>query len=144
MATEHLFQPDVAPRGGVPMRAARIASWAAQLGVAAILAQTLYFKFTYSPETALIFGPRGGRPVATLVGIVELIAVVLLVIPRTAAIGAALALLVIGGAIMTHLTALGIEVAGDGGLLFGLALAVAFGAAAVLAIRWRELPFVKK
>jgi hypothetical protein len=57
-------------------------------------------------------------------------------------------LAVIGGAIMTHLTSLGIEVKnpdtgeGDGGLLFGLALAVAVGSLVVLAFRWRQLPFV--
>ena len=100
------------------------ASWAAQVGVALILAQTLYFKFTYAPETQVIFGPRGGRPAATAVGLAELLCVVLLLVPRTAALGALLALLVIGGAIFTHLTSLGVQVVdpatgqGDGGLLF--------------------------
>jgi uncharacterized membrane protein YphA (DoxX/SURF4 family) len=124
--------------------------WAAQVGVAVILAQTLYFKFTYAPETQVIFGPRGGRPAATAVGIVELICVILLLIPRTAALGAALALLAISGAVVTHLTSLGIQVIdpqtgeGDGGVLFGLALAVAFGSLVVLAYRWRQLPFVTR
>jgi uncharacterized membrane protein YphA (DoxX/SURF4 family) len=128
--------------------AARLVPWVAQVGVAAILAQTLFFKFTYAPETQVIFGDRGGRPAATAVGIAELICVVLLLIPRTAALGAALALAVIAGAIFTHLTSLGVEVvdpqtgAGDGGLLFGLALAVAVGSLVVLAYRWRQLLFV--
>jgi hypothetical protein len=123
------------------------ASWVAQLGVAAILAQTLYFKFTYAPETQLIFADRGGRPAATAVGIVELVCVALLLIPRTAAVGAVLSLLVIGGALFTHLTSLGITVTdpatgeSDGGLLFGLAVAVAVGSLVVLAIRRRQLPF---
>lgn len=122
--------------------------WAAQVVVAVILAQTLFFKITYAPETQVIFGDRGGRPAATAVGIVELICVVLLLIPRTAALGAVLSLAVIGGAIFTHLASLGIEVvnpqtgAGDGGLLFGLAVAVAFGSLVVLAYRWRQLPYV--
>jgi uncharacterized membrane protein YphA (DoxX/SURF4 family) len=123
-------------------QASVLVPWGAQIAVAAILAQTLYFKFTYAPETEVIFGPRGGRLAATLVGILELICVILLLIPRTAAVGAALALFVISGAIFTHLTSLGIEVAGDGGLLFGLAVAVALGALVVLAYRWRQLPFV--
>lgn len=119
--------------------------WAAQIGVAAILAQTLFFKFTYAPETQVIFGPRGGRPAATAIGCVELICVILLLIPRTAALGALLALGTISGAILTHLTSLGLEVVdpttgeSDGGLLFGLAISVAVGSMVVLVFRWRQL-----
>jgi uncharacterized membrane protein YphA (DoxX/SURF4 family) len=129
-------------------RASRVVPWVAQVAVALVLAQTLFFKFTYAPETQAIFGSRGGRPAATAVGMVELICVVLLLVPRTAALGALLALLTIGGAIVTHLTSLGIEVVdpatgvGDGGLLFGLALFVALGSGVVLAYRWRQLPWV--
>jgi LPXTG-motif cell wall-anchored protein len=125
-----------------------VASWVAQLGVAAILAQTLYFKFTYAPETQVIFADRGGRLAATAVGLAELLCVVLLLIPRAAAVGAALSLLVIGGALFTHLTSLGIAVTdpatgeSDGGLLFGLAVAVAIGSLVVLFLRRRQLPFL--
>jgi uncharacterized membrane protein YphA (DoxX/SURF4 family) len=137
--------------GGLPSRPHRYAAilpWAAQILVAVILAQTLFFKFTYAPETRAIFESRGGRPAATLVGMAELACVILLLIPRTAALGAALALAVIGGAILTHLTSLGIEVKnpdtgeGDGGLLFGLALTVAAGSLVVLAYRWKQLPLL--
>jgi hypothetical protein len=116
--------------------------------VALILAQTLFFKFTYAPETQVIFAHVGGRPAATAVGIVELLCVILLLVPRTAGIGAALALVVISGAIFTHLTSLGIQVVdpatgeADGGFLFGLAVLVAIGSAVVLVFRWRQLPFV--
>lgn len=122
--------------------------WVAQVGVAAILAQTLFFKFTYAPETQVIFGPRGGRPAATAVGCIELLCALLLLSPRTAALGALLALGTISGAIVTHLTSLGIQVVdpstgqGDGGLLFGLAIMVAVGSLVVLAFRWRQLPFL--
>jgi len=120
--------------------------WIAQIIVAAILMQTLFFKFIYAPETRVIFADLGGRPMATLVGIVELACVVLLLIPRTAAIGAVLALGTIGGAIFSHLFILGVQITNpetgekDGGLLFGLALIVAVGAGFVLVMRWRELP----
>jgi putative oxidoreductase len=138
-------QPNPAP---VLPRAAVVAAWVAQIVVAVILLQTLYFKFTYAPETAYIFEGRGGRPAATLVGALELVAAALLLTPRRAAAGAALAFGLIGGAIFTHLTALGIEVKdpttgeGDGGLLFGLAVAVAVGSLVVLAVRRRDLPVV--
>ena len=123
-----------------------VVPWLGQAVVALILAQTLFFKFTYAPETQVIFRDRGGRPAATLVGVVELVCVILLLIPRTAALGALLSLLVISGALFTHLTALGIQIVdpvtheSDGGLLFGLALAVAFASVVVLFYRWRELP----
>jgi hypothetical protein len=124
--------------------------WAAQLTVALILAQTLYFKFTYAPETQTIFQGRGGRPAATLVGLVELACVVLLLAPRTAALGALLSLLVISGALLTHLTSLGIAVVdpatgeSDGGLLFSLAVVVAAGSLLVLAFRRAELPLLRQ
>jgi uncharacterized membrane protein YphA (DoxX/SURF4 family) len=124
--------------------------WTAQIVVAIILLQTLFFKFTYAPETQVIFAERGGRLAATAVGVVELVCAILLLIPATASIGAGLSLVVISGAIFTHLTSLGIQVRDpgtgetDGGLLFGLALTVAIGSLVVLAIRWRELPFLRR
>jgi hypothetical protein len=129
--------------------AAKVTSWVAQVAVAVMLGQTLFYKFSYAPETQVIFAERGGRLGATAVGVVELACVILLLIPRTAALGALLSLLVIGGAIFTHLTSLGIAVPEapgstetDGGALFGLALLVAAGSLLVLALRWRQLPFV--
>lgn len=76
--------------------------WGAQLLVAGILLQTLFFKFTYAPETQVIFGPRGGRPAATAAGIVELVCVILLLIPRTAAVGALMSLLLSSAAPSSH------------------------------------------
>ena len=79
-----------------------------------------------------------------------MLCVILLLVPRTAAIGAALSLLVISGAIFTHLTSLGVQVVdpatgkGDGGLLFGLAVVVALGSAVVLGFRWRQLPYLSR
>jgi hypothetical protein len=133
-----------------PVGLAKGVSWGAQVLVALILAQTLFFKFTYAPETQVIFGDRGGRPAATAVGVLELLCVVLLLVPRTAAVGAALALIVIGGAIFTHLTSLGIQIVdpqtgeGDGGLLFGLAVAVAVGSLVVLFLRRQQLLFLAR
>jgi uncharacterized membrane protein YphA (DoxX/SURF4 family) len=128
----------------------KLIPWAAQVVVALVLAQTLYFKFTYAPETQAIFADRGGRPAATAVGLAELLCVILLLVPRTAAVGAALSLLVISGAIFTHLTSLGIQVVdpatgeGDGGLLFGLAVVVALGSTVLLGFRWRQLPYLDR
>jgi hypothetical protein len=104
-------------------RPALVASWVAQVGAAAILAQTLFFKFTAAPESVYIFTALGAEPWGRIgSGVAELVAVVLLLSGRLAALGAVLAIGIMGGAIGSHLTKLGIEVQDDGGLLFGLAL----------------------
>src|SRR5512134_2182656 len=110
-----------------------IASWILQAIVALILFQTLFFKFTAAPESVYIFTTLGLEPWGRIgSGLAELVAVILLLVPRTAALGALLGLGVIAGAIGSHLTKLGIEVQGDGGLLFALAWVVFAACAAVL------------
>lgn len=122
---------------------AKRASWTAQVVVAAILAQTLFFKFTAAPESVYIFSTLGLEPWGRIgSGLAELIAVVLLLVPATAALGALVALGVIVGALASHLGPLGIEVQGDGGLLFALACVVFAGSAIVLWLRRRDLPLV--
>lgn len=118
-------------------------SWICQGGVALILAQTLYFKFTAAPESVYIFSLLGMEPWGRIAsGIAEAVATLLLLIPATAALGALLALGVISGALVAHLTRLGIVVQGDGGLLFGLACLVFLGSAGVLWLRRGSLPWI--
>ncbi len=118
-------------------------SWILQIVVAAILVQTLYFKFTGAPESVYIFSKLGLEPVGRIgSGIAELIAVILLLIPGTAALGGLLTMGVLAGAIVSHLTKLGIEVQGDGGLLFTLALICFFGGAIITWLHRRELPLI--
>ena len=116
-------------------------SWALQLVVAGILLQTLFFKFTGAAESVYIFSTIGAEPWGRIgSGVVELIAALLLLYPPTITIGAMVSLGVISGAILSHLTVLGIEVQGDGGLLFFLALAVFVSSAAILFLRRGEIP----
>jgi putative oxidoreductase len=120
-----------------------VLSWILQLTVAGILLQTLFFKFTAAEESVYIFGTLGAEPWGRIAsGVVELIASVLLLVPATAPIGALLTMGVMVGAIASHLLVLGIEVEGDGGLLFGLALTAFAASALVLAIRRAALPLV--
>ncbi|HXW96560.1 MAG TPA: DoxX family protein [Gemmatimonadales bacterium] len=124
-------------------RNATLVSWVCQLTAAVILGQTLFFKFTGAPEARYIFTTLGVEPwgrIAT--GVLELVAVLLLLYPRTAVFGAVLALGLMGGAILSHLTRLGIDVQGDHGLLFTLAIIVLVVAAIIVVIRRRELPAV--
>ena len=122
-------------------RSHTIASWILQLIAAAILAQTLFFKFSGAEESKFIFSTLGAEPWGRVAsGCAELVAVILLLAPRTVALGALLALGVMTGAIGSHLTKLGIVVQNDGGLLFGLALTVFACSAVVLVLRRREIP----
>jgi uncharacterized membrane protein YphA (DoxX/SURF4 family) len=118
-------------------------SWILQLIAAAILFQTLFFKFTGAEESVYIFKTLGLEPWGRIgSGAAELIACILLLVPRTVPIGAILALGVISGAIVSHLTKLGIVVKGDGGLLFGLAVVVFVSSAVVLLIRRGQIPII--
>ena len=118
-----------------------VVSWVCQLAVAAILLQTLFFKFTGAAESVYIFTTLGIEPWGRIgSGIAELIASVLLLMPATAAVGAAIAVGSMTVAVLSHLTALGIEVQGDGGLLFGLALTVLACALIILYLRRFDLP----
>ncbi|MBI1338325.1 MAG: DoxX family protein [Phycisphaera sp.] len=120
-------------------------SWVLQTIVALILFQTLFFKFTGAEESRYIFRTLGMEPWGRLgSGVAELVAVILLLYPKTVPIGAIVALGVISGAIVSHLTKLGIVVQDDGGLLFILACVVFVGSAAILVIRRGQLPIIGK
>lgn len=121
-------------------------SWTARIIVAVILLQTLFFKFTGAEESRYIFttlmGPEFEAVGRIGSGIIELVAAILLIIPSKAWLGSVIALGTISGAIFSHLTMLGIEVKGDGGLLFGLAVTVFVLSAVVLLIHRKELPIL--
>jgi len=124
-------------------RTQTVVTWLAKLTVAVILLQTLFFKFTGAEESVYIFTTVGAEPWGRIgSGVIELIASLLLLFPAAAPIGAALAMASMAGAILTHLTLLGIEVKGDGGLLFALALTAFVGSAIVLLVRRAQLPVV--
>lgn len=93
--------------------------------VAVILLQTLFFKFSGAEESIFIFSTLGVEPWGRYgSGILELIASVLLILPKFTWIGALISINVMMGAILSHIFFLGLDVKGDGGLLFGLALLV--------------------
>jgi uncharacterized membrane protein YphA (DoxX/SURF4 family) len=97
--------------------------WVIKLLAVVILVQTLYFKFTGAEESVYIFSTIGAEPFGRIgSGIVELIASILILIPRTTLLGALLGLGTMSGALLTHLVFLGIEVKNDGATLFILAI----------------------
>ena len=120
-----------------------IFSWLLRILAAGILLQTLFFKFTAAPESVYIFTKVGAEPAGRIgSGVIELIAAVLLLMPRLTWLGSVLALGMMAGAIASHLTVLGIEVQGDKGLLFGLALTVFLASAVNLFLNRREIPVI--
>jgi hypothetical protein len=123
-----------------------IISWALRLVVAVILFQTLFFKFAGAEESKYIFSTVLSPELEAYgrigSGFVELVAVLLLLLPKTVWLGAIVALGTISGAIMSHLTKLGIEVKGDGGLLFALAVTVFVGSALILLVHRRDIPVI--
>lgn len=125
--------------GAIP-RARAALCWVLQIVAAAILFQTLFFKFAAAEESVYIFSTLGLEPWGRIgSGVAELIACVLLLVPRTVPAGALLALGVMSGALVSHLTKLGIVVRDDGGLLFGLAVTVFLCSVAILSIRRRQV-----
>lgn len=130
--------------------------------IAFVFVQSLFFKFTDSPETQYIFGTLDAWGAGLgfpglfapdgifsqyVVGTAELVASVALVLglalrlPLLQAAGAALGIGVISGAIFFHLfTPLGVAVVdadgtSDGGLLFAMACGVWVASAAILFLR---------
>lgn len=118
-------------------------SWLLRSVAAVILLQTLFFKFSGARESVYIFSTLGLEPWGRIgSGVAELIAAVSLLMPRTLVFGAALSLAIISGAIVSHLTKLGITLPAvdDNGELFALAVIVFVCSAAVLFLHRHELP----
>lgn len=129
--------------------------WILSTYIAFVFIQSLFFKFTGSEETVIIFTTIGNWMASigglawlagpfslyggTVVGGAELLASILLFIPRTRVWGALIAITAVSGAIFFHLfTPLGvvrtIDAAGntDGGVLFVMACGVWLASAALL------------
>ncbi|WP_412985438.1 DoxX family protein [Pontimicrobium sp. IMCC45349] len=113
--------------------------------VAVILIQTLRFKFTAHPDSVYIFETVGLEPIGRIgIGIIELIAGILLLIPKTVWAGVTITIGVIGGAIMMHLTQLGIEVKNDGGVLFYTAVVTFLLSLSILYMYRKDIPLIGK
>lgn len=79
--------------------------------VAVILLQTLRFKFLLHPDSIYIFTKVGMEPWGRIgIGVLELIASILLFLPKKIWLGAGLSAGLMAGAVTIHLTMTGIEV----------------------------------
>jgi len=119
------------------MQLRNILLWILRLLAAVILLQTLYFKFTAHPQSVKLFTELGMEPWGRIgTGVLELIASVLILFPRTTGYGALLGLGLMAGALFFHLTKLGIVFDGDA-VLFTYALIV-FISCAILTFFYRK------
>lgn len=115
-----------------------------RLIVAIILIQTLRFKFTAHPDSVYIFEQVGLEPIGRIgIGILELLAGILLLVPKSVWAGAILTLGVIGGAIVMHLTQLGIEINNDNGVLFITAVVTFIIALVILYMYRSDIPLMQ-
>ena len=118
--------------------------WILKILAAVILLQTLYFKFTAQPESVQLFTILGMEPwgrIAT--GVAELIASVLILIPRTTLLGALMGLGLMAGAIFFHLTKLGVNFGGDA-VLFIYAVIVFVCCLTLIIIYRKNIPQLLK
>lgn len=119
-----------------------------RLIAAAILLQTLWFKFSGASESKYIFTQLHAEPYGRwFAGLSELIAGILLLVPATQIIGALMAIGIMLGAILSHLFVLGIVVQDDGGQLFALAVFVLLCAVLIVFLqreKLKTLPLVGK
>ena len=116
-----------------------------RIAITVILVQTLRFKFTAHPDSVYIFQTVGLEPYGRIgIGILELIAGMLILIPKTVWAGALLTSGLMSGAILMHLTKLGIEVNEDGGVLFITAVITLILAVIVLFYHRKEIPILGK
>lgn len=122
--------------------------WALCAYIAFVFVQSLFFKFTGSVESIFIFSTlRAWSGIALFepfgrwaIGTLELIASILLFVPRVRIFGAVLAIGIMTGAIFFHLfTPLGVNILGDGGELFALACGVWISGWIILALSWTEV-----
>lgn len=112
---------------------------------AIILLQTLFFKFSAAPESVYIFETLGLEPVGRIgIGILELITAILLLVPRTTWLGAILGIGLMGGAIFSHISQLGIVVQNDGGALFILAVITFIFCGILVWINRQQIPVLRK
>lgn len=118
-----------------------------KLVAAVIMLQTLFFKFTGAQESIDLFTTIAGENEAAMrigTGVIELIASILLFVPKRTWLGALLAAGTMAGAVMSHLTILGIEHNGDGGALFISAIVTLIVSTILLLINRKDIPVIGK
>jgi MYXO-CTERM domain-containing protein len=125
---------------GERSRNSGIADWALRLVPAAILILAIPGKFAADPAAVAMFTELGAEPFGRwATGFFEVVAVLLLLLPATSVFGGLLAAGLMSGALLAHLTVLGVAPGGDP-TLFVMALASFVAALALVWRRRRQIP----
>jgi len=109
-------------------------SWVCRVAIAGMFAVAAVPKLTMQAEPQAMFSAMGGKPVMLLTGVMELVAAVLVLIPKTKVYGAVLAMGVMGGAIVSHLAVL------EDDSMLPAAVGLFIAAAVLLVLHRSELP----
>lgn len=120
-------------------------SFLLKIVAAFIMLQTLFFKFSAAQQSIDLFTTIAGEYEAFMrigTGILELIASFLLFIPKKTWLGALLTIGLMGGAMLSHLTILGIVHNNDGGVLFAAAAVTFLSGAILLILNKKNIPFI--
>ena len=113
-----------------------IAHWATRLVASGILAMGALPKFT-GGAAALAERLPGGNAATIGIGLAEIAAIALMLVPKTAMVGSALASLIMLGAIGSHIVGpVGME--GDFATMFVMAIVAFIAAAAATGIAWKR------
>ncbi len=116
-----------------------------KLIAAIIMLQTLFFKFSAADQSVKLFTKLAGENEAYLrvgTGVLELITSILLFIPKTTWFAGFMILGIMSGAILGHITTLGISHNNDGGLLFSSAIFIFIVGILVLVSEREKIPFI--
>ncbi len=118
----------------------KIVSWVLRVVASIIMLQTLYFKFSGAEESIQLFTMLGMEPWGRYgVGVMELIASILLLVPKTKVMGAILGVGLMSGALFFHLTKIGIVDASGNAMLFIYACVAFISCGILLVIHTDEL-----
>lgn len=112
---------------------------------AALLLQSLYFKFTAHSDSIKLFTELGAEPVGRIgLGFIELVTGILLIYRKTSHIGALIGVGLMVGAIISHFAVIGINFNNDGGTLFGIACIILVCCITILIVKDTKIPFIVK
>ena len=115
---------------------------AAQGIASMLLLMAATMKFIADPGSVEVFVSLDMEPAGRYaIAVIELVAALLL-LSSSAALGSVIAVAVMCGAIIAHVTQLGLAVNNDGGMLVGMLVVVLLCAGYVLVSRRKEIPFV--
>lgn len=115
-----------------------------RITISAIFLQTLYYKFNAHPDSIYIFSKLGVEPYGRIgLGIIELVISIFLLFPKSKYFSIVFSILILIGAIMSHIFIIGISINGDNGKLFFIACFSLLLALILFLLHFKEMKKIK-